>query len=76
MPLLSLHGSPERRPLRLNSLDPSHPQGSRLLALGLYPGVKLSILQRRGPVLILAIGQGRLALAESLARSLMVELLA
>lgn len=76
MSLLSLPCSPPRRSLRLVGLDLSHPQYSRLLALGLYPGVRLSILQRRGPVLILAVGHGRLALAESLAQSLSVELIA
>lgn len=63
---------PEGTHARIASLDLAPRLARRLLALGLRPGIRVQIFQRRGHGFVLAVGPTRVAIGTDLASRLWV----
>lgn len=62
------------RSARITGIEGPRTLRHRLLGLGLHPGGSLTLIQRRGRGLVVAVGATRVALDEDIARHLLIEL--
>lgn len=69
---LTIGDAPRRRALRIVGVAGGQRTVHRLASLGVVPGAQLAVLRRRG-VMVVAIGDGRIALGREAASSITVE---
>lgn len=69
---LTIADAPRRRALRVVGVRGAQRLVHRLASLGVVPGSELRVLQRRG-VVVIAIGDGRIALGRDAASCVTVE---
>ena len=73
MSIQTLTTAPVGQTLRLAKMPTDSKWAPRLAALGITPGVELTVLQASGGALVLAVRGYRVALGHSLAQNLYVE---
>lgn len=69
---LTIADAPRRRALRVIGVRGGQRMVHRLASIGVVPGARLTVLRRRG-VMVVAIGDGRIALGPEAAASVTVE---
>lgn len=68
----TLHDAPKGQPLFVLAVEADEPERKRIESLGIFPGGEVSILASgHGPIL-LAVGEGRVALERELALKVVV----
>lgn len=71
---LTIAEAPRRQAVRVVGIRSGPKNVHRLASLGIVPGAQLTVLRRRG-VLIIGIGDGRIALGQDAAAAVTVEAL-